>query len=174
MTLFDEVAGVLSHHGVAHALIGASALAAYGVSRSTVDQDLLVVDRQVLEPRFWSAIDRDVKIDARRGDGDDPLAGVVRLSKAGDRDVDVVVGRHQWQADILSRAVVLKGKGVCVVEAADLILMKLYAGGAQDKWDIEQLLGVHTDAGMLAAVDERIGALPQHSRDMWVTLRPKS
>lgn len=172
MTLFDEVAAVLSEHGVAHAVIGAFALAAHGVSRSTADQDLLVIDRQVLEPHFWNAIASNVKIDARRGDSDDPLAGVVRLTRAGDRDVDVVVGRHQWEAEILTRAAALETTGVPLAEPADLILMKLYAGGSQDRWDIEQLLAVKGDAATIAAVDDRIAVLPARSREMWLTLRP--
>ena len=49
MTLLERGAAILSQHQVRHALVGAAALAAYGVSRSTVDQDLLVNDRRVLE-----------------------------------------------------------------------------------------------------------------------------
>ena len=54
MTLLDRVAALLADSHVAHALIGAAALAVHGVSRSTLDQDLLVCDRRVLESGFWN------------------------------------------------------------------------------------------------------------------------
>lgn len=174
MTLLQDVAAVLAEQGVAHALIGAAALAAHGVSRSTVDQDLLVVDRRVLDRPFWARLPQDVTVDARRGEDDDPLAGVVRISREGERDVDVVVGRHKWQADIVARAVAIEGSRLRVAERADLILMKLYAGGSQDRWDIEQLLAIDPKGTTISAVDARAGALPARSRELWAALRPES
>jgi len=47
MTLLDRVAELLDAHGSPHALIGAAALAAAGIARSTFDVDLLVVDESV-------------------------------------------------------------------------------------------------------------------------------
>lgn len=172
MTLLDDVVAILAHEGVDQALVGASALAAHGVSRSTLDQDLLVVERRTLEPTFWAPLGRDTAVDARRGDADDPLAGVVRITRHGERVVDIVVGRDAWQREVLSRAQMLAGLGVRVVEPADLILLKLYAGGSQDRWDIEQLLALDSAGAITAAVDTRAGALPQASRDLWAQLRP--
>ena len=101
----------------------------------------------------------------------DPLRGVVRLQKAGDRDVDVVVGRHQWQRDLLGRAVPSRvlDEDVPVVVKGDLILLKLYAGGHQDVWDIEQLLA---DAGddLRAHVASHISALPTDCQSQWTEL----
>ena len=44
MTLVDRVSARLQAAGIPHALIGAAALAAAGVARSTFDIDLLTVD----------------------------------------------------------------------------------------------------------------------------------
>jgi hypothetical protein len=44
MTLADRVTSVLDESRVAHALIGATALAAAGVVRSTLDIDVLALD----------------------------------------------------------------------------------------------------------------------------------
>ena len=173
MSLLDRVACFLADRAVPHALIGALALAVHGISRSTRDEDLLVVDARVLNEQFWQPLGSEAEIRITQGDPADPLAGVARLRRENENQVDVVVGRHRWQQEVLSRAVPVADGPLRVVRVEDLILLKLFAGGSQDKWDIEQLLGVHTDAGMLAAVDERIGTLPQRSRDMWVTLRPK-
>lgn len=173
MTLPERVAAILSERGVAHAVIGAAALAVYGVSRSTLDQDLLVCDRRVLEPAFWDALADAAAIDIRRGDADDPLAGVVRMRDEAEHVVDVVVGRHGWQEEMLRRAVPLDERQPPVVQREDLILLKLYAGGSQDKWDIEQLLAGDASSETLASVDARIASLPARCRDLWESLRPR-
>jgi len=173
VTLLERVAGILSERGVRHALIGAAALAVHGVSRSTLDQDLLVHDRRVLEPDFWISLTGEAVVDLRRGDSDDPLAGVVRVSQDSERLVDVVVGRHVWQQDVLARAVAIGDEPLLVVQRPDLILLKLYAGGSQDNWDIEQLLAVDSSAATLAAVDAHVALLPARSRDIWASLRPR-
>lgn len=101
MTLLGHVTSVLRREGVDFALIGAAALAAHGVSRATVDIDLLVTDPRALD-FVWD--DEHVIVDVRRGDADDPLAGVVRFAHPGERHVDLVVGRLQWQRYIVGRA----------------------------------------------------------------------
>jgi hypothetical protein len=51
--LLTRVLDLLEDWGIKHALIGAGAMAAHGVSRSTQDVDFLVVDASVLEPVRW-------------------------------------------------------------------------------------------------------------------------
>lgn len=45
--------------------------------------------------------------------------------------VDVIVGRSPWQAEIIARALpaVVAGTNVPIAQAADVVLLKLYAGG---------------------------------------------
>jgi len=173
VNLLERVTALLSEQGVAHALIDAAALAVHGVGRSTIDRDLLVVDGRVLNPHFWTRLQEEATIDARRGDEDDPLAGVVRIGLEGERDVDVVVGRHAWQEDVLARAMPIGDQPLRVAQKADLILLKLYAGGSQDRWDIEQLLALDSSDTVLCAVDARVMALPTWCREVWVSLRPR-
>lgn len=167
MSLLASVASVLERAGIPFALIGAGALAVHGVSRSTLDQDLLVTDRRVLTPDMWSALN-DVSVDIRAGDPEDPLAGVVRFVAAGQRDVDLVVGRHEWQRAVLNRAqhVWTGDLTIPVAAISDLILLKLYAGGAQDLWDVEQLLGV-AEAGVAEQVERELTNLPQRCAELW-------
>ena len=49
MTLLDAVVAALVERRIPYALVGAAALAVRGVSRSTFDRDLLVMDPIVLD-----------------------------------------------------------------------------------------------------------------------------
>ncbi len=175
MTLLARVVGRLGDSGIACALIGAEALALRGVSRATADRDLLATDPQALEPALWVGLgEAGVRIDIRRGDVDDPLAGVVRFAADDERPVDLIVGRAEWQTRILHRAprLDLGEVAVAVPEAADLVLLKLYAGGPQDAWDIAQLLN-GDDRDLIAdEVRLRLGDLPPDCRRLWETLLP--
>ncbi len=169
MKLFDEVCVRLDEAGVQYALIGAAAMGLQGAPRSTQDLDLLSLDVRVLDAAFWQDVAGAANV--RRGDAEDPLAGVVRLVAAGTYPVDLVVGRFEWQRRILDRAERLPvGRGnVPVVGAADLILLKLFAGGSQDAWDIEQLLAVNPQAATDVAA--RLQELPPESAALWARLR---
>ncbi len=169
LRLLERVTRLLAARGVEHALVGAGALAAHGVSRSTFDVDLLVTDRRVLDAQAWAELSAaGVQVDVRAGDDEDPLAGVVRLSEPGERSVDVVVGRHRWETEILHRARAASAPGqVPVAAAADLVLLKLYAGGPQDAWDVEQLLAASDREAIGAAVLRVLPRLPPHAAALW-------
>lgn len=170
MTLLAEVVSALEHAGIAHALIGATALAVHGVSRATRDLDLLAVDRACLREETWTSLRAGGRaIEVRRGDDDDPLAGVVRIEAPREAPVDVVVGRGAWQRDLLGRAVAheIEGARAPVVRASDLVLLKLYAGGPQDLWDIAQLLQAQDAAPMHSEVEAALPALPAECAELW-------
>ena len=167
MTALDRVCAVLDDHHIAYALIGAAALAARGVARSTFDIDLLTTDLRVLDAGAWRSLAADV--DIRRGDFDDPLAGVVRVTIAADRPVDVVVGRHAWQTRAVARAEQLGGRAP-VALARDLVLLKLYAGGSQDLWDIGELLR-NSPASLTGSVDDDLAVLPEPMKQRWNAVR---
>ncbi len=168
MTLLERVVGILQRQQIPHALIGAGALAVHGVSRSTLDQDLLAMDVRALDGGVWRELS-EVEIDVRRADDSDPLAGAVRFRAAGERDVDLVLGRGEWQREVLARAQIVRlGRlDVPVVTASDLILLKLYAGGSQDKWDIEQVLAADRTGDVRRQVEARLAALPSRCRELW-------
>jgi hypothetical protein len=171
MTLGRRVARQLDAEGIPHALIGAAALAAAGVARSTFDVDLLTIDDRALDHTVWDPLRQTgVVVEVRRGDADDPLAGVVRLSARDDRPVDVVIGRHAWQQRAIDRARTLT-TGDRVVQPRDLVLLKLYAGGTQDLWDIRQLLDLGADSKLIADVDADLDELPASARERWAEVR---
>ena len=176
VTLLDIVADHLENRGVPFALIGAAALAIHGISRSTLDIDLLVTDRSVLEAAFWGTLPPTVARAIRPGDSTDPLAGVIRFRAIGERDVDIVIGRSAWQTQILARAEPTQrgGREIPTARADDLILLKLYAGGSQDRWDIEQLLAGPDRPVLIEAVERLLTQLPMDAQQLWRTLREHS
>jgi hypothetical protein len=164
----------LTRRAIAHALIGAAAMAARGIVRSTDDLDLLVTDRAVLRTAFWAPVaQHGFTVECREGDDADPLAGVVRLTRPPARAIDIVVGRHAWQAALVERAVLARVGTVeiKVASAADLVLLKLYAGSAQDLRDAEALLDTGDRARISADVERVIDRLPKEAREAWSALQ---
>jgi hypothetical protein len=150
MTLLEQVSRSFDAAAIPHAVIGAAALAARGVARSTYDIDLLTTDSRVLSPDVWAPLQSsEVVVDIRRGDADDPLAGVVGVTER-------------------------PARGVALVLARDLVLLKLYAGGTQDLWDVRALLDL-PDAGSLASdVDQDLASLPADMRERWTLVCRRS
>lgn len=170
MSLLERVAGVLDAAGARYAVIGAAAMAVHGVGRSTRDVDLLTLSAEWIDAARWIPLsDAGVSVSVVRGDADDPLAGVVRLDQAGERPVDLVVGRHRWQQRVLERAepALAGGTTLPTARARDLVLLKLFAGGSQDAWDIEQLLAGPDREGIISDVTADVGDLPARCAKLW-------
>ena len=173
-SLLQSVSDLLRARGIPHALIGAAALAVHGVARSTYDLDLMATDPRTLAAETWDRLagSGTAHVDIRRGDADDPLAGIVRIEAAGERVVDVVVGRFTWQAEAIAAAepVRIEGGLIPVVTVADLILLKLYAGGTQDAWDIDQLLAAGSRHEVSRQVAAGLPALPAEAAALWARI----
>lgn len=173
MTPLQGTIAILRANGVGYALIGAVAMSVHGVMRATGDLDLLVVDPSCLSPVVWEQlIASGTAVDIRIGDSDDPLAGVVRVDPEGDSPIDLVVGRYSWQAEALKRAdltLEVEGLRLPVVDLADLMLLKLFAGGTQDRWDLTELLALGNKE-TTQQVEERLAELPTDARSLWKQL----
>jgi hypothetical protein len=170
LSLYARVVALLSERRVAFAVVGAAALAVHGISRATRDLDLLVTDPVCLAESTWTTLRREgVEVTIRRGDPDDPLAGVVRLVADGQSPVDLVVGKTAWQARVLERARSSTVADVVspVATVADLVLLKLYAAGPQDAWDIAQFLEAGDRSTLVAEIEATLPALPDDSRRLW-------
>lgn len=173
MTL-EPVTRVLDAAAVPYALIGAHAMAARGYPRFTVDVDLLTTDARVLEAAMWvSLVEEGARIDRRRGDADDPLAGVVRIVLADETNIDLVVGRWAWERQLVARAEPMSVLGVTIPVPAtsDLILLKLAAGGHLDLHDAAALLALGDRERVIADVEARLDDVRPDVRSLWTDLR---
>lgn len=171
--MIDRVRANLDSAAIRYAVIGGWAVIARGYVRATLDFDFFTTDRRVLQVAMWNNLrSEDTPIDVRAGDVDDPLAGVVRIGSKPPL-IDIVVGRHKWEQNVIDRAetVDLEGRKMRVPLTSDLILLKLAAGGPIDQQDILRLLAVGPREQLIREVDENIGDLPDDCRPLWRKLR---
>lgn len=172
-----EALRVIAHlraRSVPCALVGGIALGIHGVARATLDTDLLVAERAVLHRSFWNGLIGLAAPEIRRGDADDPLAGMVRFADDA-ASVDVLVGKETWTEALIARriSVHLRRRVVPVVDRADLVLLKLYAGGPQDLLDVQLLLAADT-GGLPETVEQRLAEVPRSIRTAWRRLTTAS
>ncbi len=75
MSLLSDVVAVLERADVAHALIGAAAMAVHGVSRATADVDLFTIDEKSLQRELWAELEQNgARLRLLKGDFDDHRA----------------------------------------------------------------------------------------------------
>lgn len=175
MTFLAHVVAYLKERGISTALIGGGALMARGILRATVDDDLLALSSDTLSQATWRELaESGVAVDIRRGDAEDPLRGVVRLTPSDSAmPIDVVVGRYLWQDRAIERAELLPVDGamIPVVTPLDLILLKLYAAAPQDLLDIQMVLADAKGTDLADRVTEEVAKLPSRSQRFWTRVR---
>ncbi len=154
LALAESVADAAQRLGIATALIGGAALAVHRYTRATQDIDLAVVIDPMSQLRaLGQALDAaGLQTRLRLPDDEDPLGGVLVVWIATDDadepcdTVEVVnfhnpaCPRHHPARDAIARAQMLDGGPLRCVVLADLIALKLDAGGMSDMADILQLL----------------------------------
>lgn len=163
------VIALLERLGVRFCVIGGVALGVHGFARYTADVDLLTMDGRVLAEGFWTG---GAVPEIRRGDADDPLAGLVRWQV--DPVHDLLVGRGyamQLAADSATPEATL---GCPVATPLALLLLKLEAGGPQDRNDILALADAQRTLGTADWLGEIVTHLPRLStpaRATWERVR---
>jgi hypothetical protein len=173
MSLLGDLIAHLDRHRVKCALVGGEALAVHGVARATLDSDLLVTDPHVLRDSLWSTFSPRAAVKIRRGDPDDPLAGAVRIHRRNEQG-DIIVGRP-WMRRILDRTIRIhvRGEELPVVDRADLVLLKVFAGGPQDLLDVRLLLEAGGE-GLRDEVERRLSGFPREVTRTWRHVRSAS
>lgn len=149
----ERVASLLVENGVPAVVIGAVALAAHRYVRHTEDIDL-GIDADLPKMRALAAVLREegFVVDLHEPDGDDPLGGVIDVSGAfglvqvvsfGGRFPAVI--RDALAADDVR---IRPGSELRLVPIAQLVALKLYAGGSGSKSDIIELLRRNPEADL--------------------------
>lgn len=173
MNVLEAVARFLESIGAPYALIGGRAVGARGFPRMTLDADFLTGDERVLEREIWRPLElAGATIDPRKGDFDDPIAGVVHLGFADGAEADVLLARWKWELEIIDRAEPLDvgGTVVPVPLTSDLILLKLAAGGPIDIQDVVAL--VETDRQRwIREVDRNIDTVRPDVSEAWARIK---
>jgi hypothetical protein len=105
----------------------------------------------------------------RRGDADDPLGGVVHIVLPDGSDVDVILGKWRWLAQVIERAepMTLAGTEIRVPIIGDLILLKLTAGGYLDLQGAAALLAVADREAVIGEVEAHIESVQPDVRPLW-------
>lgn len=168
--LLELVVSALESLGTPYAVIGGQAVAMRGHPRLTVDYDFLTADRRVFERQLWTSLEeKGAIVDVRKGDPDDPLAGVVHITLLHERDADVVVAKWKWEQTVIERAerLLLQGIFVPVPRTSDLILLKLAAGGYLDLQDVYALLQAGDREQLIREVDQTVDALAADAQESW-------
>jgi hypothetical protein len=177
VSLLERVAAVLHERRIPFAVIGAAAVSVHGVPRAAPAIEVLVADTIALSAMTWEPLQTaGIGVVIHRGDTRDPYVGVAHLADRADGSVDVLVGRAAWQSRVLDRATprALAGTVAPVATAADIILLKLYAGGPQDTYDVEQLLAAGDRDARIAEVQTALAVLPVESQRLWARIvRPR-
>ncbi len=173
MNVIDAVSRLLGSIGARYALIGGRAVAARGYPRMTLDYDFLTSDPRVLESETWRPLEQaGALVDPRKGEFDDPLAGVVHITFADGFEADVLLAKWKWEAEILERSepLDLGGAIVPVPITSDLILLKLAAGGPIDLQDVVSLLAMDREQ-LVSEVDRKVVAVLPDVTAAWRSLK---
>ena len=149
----ERVAAVMQGMNLASVVIGAVALAAHRYIRFTEDIDLGVdAESHQMRELATALAAEGFDVELHEPDGDDPLGGVLDVSGTfglvqvvnfGDRFPAVI------RDSLADPAMQLRaGSGLRIVPIAQLVALKLYAGGAKSKSDIIELLRRNPEADL--------------------------
>lgn len=161
--LAERVAAAAAALDIQTAVIGAGALALHRLVRATQDVDLasFVDPRAKLRPLEDELRAQGLLTELRMPDGDDPLGGVLRVwSTVDDEDVPVDLveivnfdNPHRPRRTPAARAIreaisLMPGSALRYVQLADLVALKLDAGGRVDLADIVEVLARNPEADL--------------------------
>lgn len=156
LAVADRVASLLADQGTASALIGAAALAVHNYPRATDDVDIAVAVESLASLRRVSDALGAAGFDCQLAepDGEDPLGGVITLRGESFNDIQIVnfhnpiaPRRNPGPAAVRSaQSGLIEGSRLRVVDIPHLVALKLYAGGAQSRSDVVELMERNPDA----------------------------
>ncbi len=149
LVLAEWIADRVQEQGGHCAVIGAVALAAHGYARTTRDLDLATELDPVTQMRDIEAICRQEGMHAvlRLPDAEDPRGGVLTVHGQASHPVQLVNFHNPLRATrnpgadaIATSCALIAGSPLRIAGVAQLVALKLYAGGFKSKLDVLELL----------------------------------
>ena len=162
LLLLDVVDKLLAQK-VDYAVIGALAASIHGVVRASLDADVLlsvgVQEGKSLQGIFEEA---GFRTEAIRGDLEDPIPGLLKVSDSYGNRVDLLLGLRGIEPQAFSRAVEVpfQGNTLKFIGREDFIAMKVFAGGPMDIVDATRAISAGRDSldlGLLRRLAKRYG-----------------
>lgn len=149
----ERVVELLHERGVDAVVIGAVALAAYRYVRHTADIDLGVnADLPTMRSLVETLNNNGFLAELREPDGQDPLGGVIDIT--GDFGMVQVVSFADRFPAAINDAIsdgphpIRPGSNLQLIPIAQLVALKLYAGGLMSRVDILEMLRRNPEADL--------------------------
>ncbi len=138
-----DVIDALATGGVDYAVIGALAASVHGTVRASLDADAVLS----VDPREASRLKlllemAGFQVELNRGDSEDPIAALLRVSDRHENRVDLLLGLRGMELGAFSRVVAVPFQGAALkfIGREDFIAMKAFAGGPVDLLDAASAL----------------------------------
>lgn len=141
--LLVDVVDLLVVQKIEYAVVGAIAASVHGAVRASMDADVvlsLAIGRAGDLERSFKAAGFGTELS--RGDFDDPIPGLLKLSDGYGNRVDLLIGLRGMEPQAFSRAAEIEFQGVKLrfIGREDFIAMKVFAGGPVDIVDATRAL----------------------------------
>jgi hypothetical protein len=141
--LLLDVVDALATGGVDYAVIGALAASVHGAVRASLDADAVLSVDPLEANRLQRLLEATgFQVELNRGDIDDPISALLRVSDHYGNCVDLLLGLRGMESGAFSRAVAIPFQGTTLkfVGLEDFIAMKAFAGGPLDIVDASSAL----------------------------------
>jgi predicted nucleotidyltransferase len=161
--LLLDVVELLDRKKIGYAVVGAIAASIHGAVRASMDADvvlsLAIQQAADLEREFKAA---GFRTELTRGDIDDPIPALMRLSDGYENRVDLLIGLRGMEPQAFSRVleVPFQGASLKFVGREDFIAMKVFAGGPMDLIDARRAIaagGESIDRELVRRLARRYG-----------------
>lgn len=149
--MLKKIIGVFNESDVPCVLIGAFALAAWGIVRATRDMDFLAdIPNDKISKIKSKLKENGFNVEFTPASLDDPVRGALKINYGIDQEeetVDVLLGIKNMPTDIYNRACEIEvlGSDISVVSPEDLIVLKLIGGSQLDILDVKSITAVLRD-----------------------------
>ena len=178
--LLLDIVECLNGLRIPYVVIEAFAVSFHGVPRATNDSDAVIWlhGTDITEAALAQRIsDAGFRAQVKLGDAEDPLLGVITVQDDFGNMLDLILGIRGLDPAASQRAVdtFLLDTPIRIAGIEDLIAMKLFAGGTQDRKDVRgilQVAGDNLNLGLARNLTGRYGVSTQQALEVILASLP--